>query len=219
MGSLQGGIAWRSCGLFNSGRAPMKRCNNFDSSRTVMHERGKAQPRPAKSARATGCSTALDQQQQHLQEPHSAAADATPSSKTALWEMLHLIRTINAVNEVSASIDAAGAAVPAAAMPATLTAANTSLAACQRAVGLVSELMEASGASETGVLLADKALRVAEAAVAATCRRLRQAQRLAAQVQQQQAAAAAAAARGEDEELTDTCSSCSCSMPLHLDLN
>lgn len=104
-------------------------------------------------------------------------------------------------------------------MPATLTAAvNTSLAACQRTVGLASELMEASGASEAGVLLADKALRVAEAAVAATCRRLRQAQRLAAQVQQQHAAAAAAA-RGEDEELTDTCSSCSCSMPLHLDLN
>lgn len=91
----------------------MKRCSNFDSSHTVMHECGEAQPRPAKSARATGCSTALDQQQQqHRQEPRSATADATPSSKTALWEMLHLIRTINAVNEVSASIDAAGAAVP-----------------------------------------------------------------------------------------------------------
>ena len=58
------------------------------------------------------CSGGSCSQQQHRQEPHSATADAKSSSKTALWEMLHLIRTINAVNEVSGSIDAAGAAVP-----------------------------------------------------------------------------------------------------------
>uniref|UniRef100_A0A383WA13 Uncharacterized protein n=1 Tax=Tetradesmus obliquus TaxID=3088 RepID=A0A383WA13_TETOB len=199
----------------------MKRSITTRTPLNVVHECGDPQQRPAKLARARGPFTGLEQQQQqeHLQHAHSIPARSTPSSKAVLWQTLHLIKTVNAVNTVSANIDAVGSTVPAAAMPATLTAANTSLAACQQAVGLATDLLQAH-THRGNVHLADKALRVAEAAAAATCRRLLQAKQLAIQMQQQQQqqqqhmqAAAAAAALYEDEELADTCSSSCLRLP------
>jgi hypothetical protein len=85
-------------------------------------------------------------------------------------------------------------------------------------VHLATALLQANTAD---VHLTDKALRVAEAAIAATSQRLGQAKQLAIQMRQQQLqqqlymqdAAAAAAADLEDEELADTCSSCILQLP------
>jgi hypothetical protein len=97
----------------------------------------------------------------------------------------------------------------AAALPAALAAAHTSLTACERAVALGTALLEANSPN---LQLMEKALMVAEAAVAAACRRLSLVKQYVTALHQEQQPQQQVVAEYEDDELADTCSSAACFM-------
>jgi hypothetical protein len=123
-----------------------------------------------------------------------------------------LVLNVSAGSEPKLPAAAAAFVLQAAALPAALAAADSSLTACMRAVSLASELF---AADSLDVRMTDKALRVAEAAIAATQKHMIQVHQLASQVHmqkqllQQVPFAMAAGRENADDDLADTCCSSS----------